>query len=172
MITRPTTIDHISILECKTQEEIESTYLIMQQLRPNVAAKDYFSRVNALMKEEKFRLFGAFDEKNQCVGVLGFQVQKRLSLGDIIYLADLVTDEAYRSRGIGSRLLNVVKQEAASQNIDAIVLDSGLQRKKAHEFYQRHGYKAESYSFRLFKPFTPNNFENKDSKLPQIRARL
>lgn len=144
----------INIRECITQEEIESTYLVMRQLRPHIAFEDYFLRISALMKEEKFRLFGAYNKENYCIGVMGFQKQNRLSLGNIFYLADLVTDEAYRSQGIGTRLLEYIKKEAANQNIDAIVLDSGLQRKQAHEFYQRNGYKSESFSFRLFKPFT------------------
>src|SRR3990167_5531480 len=100
----------------------------MRQLRPHISEPDYFSRVAFLMGEEQFRLFGAYDSKNRCLGVIGFQKQNRLSLGNIIYIADLVTDEQCRSQGIGTQLLNLVKNEAIKQKIDAIALDSGIQR--------------------------------------------
>lgn len=157
--------NNISIRECITKEDVESTYLIMHQLRPHLVSENYYSQIFTLRSEEKYRLFGAFNGDNQCVGVMGFQLQNRLSLGKILYLADLVTDEACRSRGIGTRLLNLIKLEAANQNVEAIVLESGLQREKAHEFYQRHGYKSECYSFRLFKPFILNSMDNEESKV-------
>lgn len=164
-------LNKIIIRECITLEEIQSTYAIMRQLRPHVTSQEYFQRVFTLMKEERFRLLGAYTETNQCVGIVGFQELNRLSLGKIIYVADLVTDEPYRSRGVGSQLLFRVKEEATKQNIDAIVLDSAIQRKRAHEFYHRHGYKAESYSFRLFKPFTAdNNPPKNESKKSEIIA--
>ena len=142
-----------NIKECKTEEEINSTYQVMHQLRQHIKAEDYLNKIYFLMKNEKYRLWGAYDGENQCIGVVGFQRQNRLHLGDILYIADLVTDERFRSHGIGSVLINKIKEEAANQNVDAIVLDSGIQRKKTHEFYQKHGYKAESYSFRIFKPY-------------------
>jgi GNAT superfamily N-acetyltransferase len=149
----------VTIRECKTQKDIESTYSIMKQLRPQLTPENYYSDVSSLITEEKYRLFAAYDDENHCLGVVGFQQQNRLSLGKIIYIADLVIDEKYRSQGVGARLLEFVKQEAGRLNVDAIVLDSGLQRKQAHEFYMKQGYKAESYSFRRFKPFSSINNE-------------
>jgi GNAT superfamily N-acetyltransferase len=128
----------------------------MKQLRPHLVESEYFSRVSFMMAQEKFRLFGAFNKENICVGVVGFQEQNRLSLGKIIYLADLVTDDTLRSHGIGARLLEVVEKEALVLDVNVIVLDSGLQRTRAHEFYKNHGYKTEAYSFRLYKPFASN----------------
>ncbi len=107
----------ISICECKSREEIESTYPIMDQLRPHITFKDYFSRIFTLMQKENYGLLAAYTNENQCIGAAGFQQQTRLSLGNIIYLADLVTDKSYRSQGVGSQLLAQIKQEAISQNL-------------------------------------------------------
>jgi GNAT superfamily N-acetyltransferase len=146
----------IDIRECKTNEEIISTSCVMRQLRPHISESEYCHQILSLIQKENFRLFAAYDRSNQCIGAVGFQLQNRLSLGKIIYIADLVTDENHRSQGIGSQLINFVKQEADQQQIDAIVLDSGLQRKQAHKFYEQHGYKAVSYSFRLIKDLPSN----------------
>ncbi len=105
------------------------------------------------MKEEEYRLIAVYDEQKKCLGLVGFQKQNRLSLGSIFYLADLVVDQTLRSKGIGAYLLDLVKEEAKAQKIDAIILDSALDRADAHRFYQRHQYQIKSYSFRLFKPF-------------------
>jgi GNAT superfamily N-acetyltransferase len=161
-----------NIKECKTPDEIKSTFSVMQQLRPNIKAEDYLDRVDFLIKKQSYRLLAAYNSENHCVGVIGFQLLNRLHLGNIIYIADLVTDEAQRSNGIGSLLINRIKEEAIMHGVDAIVLESGMQRKKAHKFYESHGYKAESYSFRIFKPFAHEESNAKEKSGNIIKSRM
>lgn len=140
--------------ECITKTEIDSTYLVMRQLRPRLDEATYFEQIDCLIKTECYRMFAVYDELDRCIGVIGFQILNRLSLGKILYIADLVVDEKFRSLKIGEQLLEIAKAIAKNVNADAIVLESGAQRKRAHQFYFNNGYDMESYSFRLYKPFT------------------
>ena len=67
--------------------------------------------------------------------------------GRRFYVDDLVTDETHRSRGFGSHMLQWCEATARAMNADNFVLDSGLQRTRAHSFYYRHGLPILSFGF-------------------------
>ncbi len=57
--------------------------------------------------------------------------------GRVLVIDDLVTDENVRSRGYGRTLLHWLEGQARSLDCDALHLDSGVQRGRAHAFYFR-----------------------------------
>ena len=68
--------------------------------------------------------------------------------GRRLYVDDLVTDQAHRSRGIGRMLLGHLEQWARELNCNVLALESGTQRTGAHRFYFREGLVIPSFSFR------------------------
>jgi len=68
--------------------------------------------------------------------------------GRRLYIDDLVTDEAHRSRGIGRTLLQHLEQYARNMQCDVLALDSGTQRTDAHRFYFREGLVIPAFCFR------------------------
>jgi len=70
--------------------------------------------------------------EGKCVGVAGYQLQERLSMGKILYLADLITDEAWRGKGIGKHLVKKIEEKARLSNSTRVVLESGMTRVLAH----------------------------------------
>jgi GNAT superfamily N-acetyltransferase len=56
-----------------------------------------------------------------------------------MYVDDLVTLPTHRSKGFGSALLNWLRQHARHEGCAELHLDSGMQRKDAHRFYEREG---------------------------------
>ncbi len=68
-------------------------------------------------------------------------------------VADLVTDHAHRSEGVGRLLLERCEQIAVTLGCVEIVLDSGVQRTEAHRFYfrERFGIHAFNFSKRLIR---------------------
>ncbi|MDR0634792.1 MAG: GNAT family N-acetyltransferase [Azoarcus sp.] len=65
-----------------------------------------------------------------------------------LYIDDLVTDAACRSRGIGHALLTWLEHQARALSCTVLALDSGVQRSGAHRFYFREGFLIPSFSFR------------------------
>jgi GNAT superfamily N-acetyltransferase len=74
------------------------------------------------------------------LGVAVWRVIQNTYEGCRLYVDDLVTDAAHRSRGVGRFLLDGLEARARSLGCDVIALDSGTQRTAAHRFYFREGF--------------------------------
>ena len=59
----------------------------------------------------------------------------------------LAVSKEYRRKGIGTALLKTAEQWAKENNIEVILLNSGLPREDAHAFYESQGYFKKSYGF-------------------------
>lgn len=55
-------------------------------------------------------------------------------------IENVVTDKAYRKRGLGSACLEYAKEIAAENNCYKIMLMTGSKKRSTHKFYQRNGY--------------------------------
>ncbi len=62
------------------------------------------------------------------------------------YLANIATYPEFRSRGLGTRLLNAVEPEARAAGSRRIVLDVETDNKKAIDLYNRLSFRVESKS--------------------------
>jgi hypothetical protein len=60
---------------------------------------------------------------------------------------DWVDHYSHRSRGYGAALLLWLAEFAAKEGCKQLHLDSGVQRKDAHRFYEREGMKLASFHF-------------------------
>lgn len=121
--------------EAHTDDEIRACFPVMAQLRPHLAAEEFVSRVRRQM-ESGYRL-AYVEEAGRAVAVAGFWLIENLAWGRFLYVDDLVTDEAERSRGHGERLFEWLVAEAKRNGCGELHLDSGVQRFAAHRFYLR-----------------------------------
>lgn len=121
----------------ETDEEIERCFTVMSQLRPHLVQAEFVSRVRSQM-QQGYHLACALDG-DEVASVAGYRISRSLSWGKYLYVDDLVTDEARRSRGFGKALLQWLVAEARRQGCQQLHLDSGTQRKDAHRFYEREG---------------------------------
>jgi GNAT superfamily N-acetyltransferase len=80
---------------------------------------------------------------------MGFREIEHLSTGPTIYIDDLVTLPAERSKGCGEALIKWCADFARSRNCKAVHLDSGTQRHEAHRFYFREHFHVSSFHFVL-----------------------
>ena len=79
--------------------------------------------------------------------VAGFRLSEALAWGKYMYIDDLVTASQARSKGYGGQLFDWLFEYAAAQGCEQIHLDSGVQRKDAHRFYEREGMTVSSLHF-------------------------
>lgn len=77
-------------------------------------------------------------------GALGRYYEK-----DGIYscLAVLAVASTARGRGVGSRLVEAIERWSANKGAREVVVNSGLHRADAHDFYQRRGYSRTGFRF-------------------------
>jgi GNAT superfamily N-acetyltransferase len=119
---------------------------VLRQLRPRLdrATLDAILEAGA----PQGLTFTVAIDADRCLGVAGWRVMDTTSVVRKLYVDDLVTDEAARSRGVGALLLAHLDERAAAAGCAAVELDSGHQRVDAHRFYLREGFTDASRHFR------------------------
>ena len=128
-------------------EQIDRCFAVMQQLRPQLSAAEFASRVQ-VQQAEGYRLaYLEYDSK--VVAVAGFRVMHMLWSGKTMYVDDLVTDEAMRSRGFGEAMIAWLISQARSEGCATFSLDSGTHRHQAHAFYFRQGLRITDFHFQM-----------------------
>lgn len=104
-------------------------------------------RVNKMINCGNYHIFVACDN-NRIVGFIGFVTFLAFEVkNECIKIIALAVSKEYRRKGIGTELLKVVEEYAGNNNIQTISLNSGLNRKDAHFFYENQGYFKKSYGF-------------------------
>ncbi len=135
----------MSIRLAETDGEIAACFPVMQQLRLHLNAETFVARVRS-QERAGYRLAWV-EAEGRPVAVAGFRILEMLATGRFLYVDDLVTLESTRSRGHGATLLRWLLQRAAAEDCVSLQLDSGVQRKDAHRFYEREGLRIVSYHF-------------------------
>ena len=134
--------------ELTSESEIRDAYPVMKQLRP-ISEEEYLRLVETMRSEEGYRLFAMRDEKDgEIRGLAGLAIGTTLYHGKHVWVHDLVIDEPYRSKGVGSRLLDWIEDWAAARDCTRFELASGLWRDRAHEFYENNGMDRYCYTFK------------------------
>lgn len=136
----------MTIHEARTPAQVRACYPVMRQLRSHLDEERFVEQV-ARQRDEGYRLVYV-EEDGQPVAVAGFRVLEMLSRGRFIYVDDLVTVEARRSEGLGSRLVEWLVDHARELGCERVDLDSGLERKRAHAFYDGSGFERVATHFR------------------------
>ena len=129
----------------ETDEAILDCYEVMEELRPHIAREDFVPNVRAMQKDG-LRL-ACIREEGRVVAVAGYRVSTNLFCGRHLYVDDLVTAGAARSKGHGKALLAWLRARAVAEDCEVFHLDSGVQRKRAHQFYLREGLELAGYHF-------------------------
>jgi GNAT superfamily N-acetyltransferase len=136
------------VLKITTDEQILSTREVMRQLRPNVAADEYMATVRRMMEQDGYQLIALYDGA-AVRAVAGYRFMEMLYCGKIMYVDDLNSDEAYRSKGYGKELMDWLKTEARAHGCGQLHLDSGVQREETHRFYFLERLTINCYHFRV-----------------------
>lgn len=124
------------IREMHSDAEIVSTFATLRELRPHLQPAEFLATIRRMQKSDGFRLAAVVDgDARPCVA--GFRLGENLVRGKFLYVDDLVTAEAARSRGHGKAMLAWLEDLGREAGCAALSLDSGVQRYAAHRFYLR-----------------------------------
>ena len=104
-------------------------------------------RVDEMIKRGNYQIFVAEDDNKVvgyigCVNYLAFELEN-----EGMKIIALAVSKEYRRKGIGTQLFKTAEQWAKENNIDVVLLNSGLLREEAHVFYESQGYFKKSYGF-------------------------
>jgi GNAT superfamily N-acetyltransferase len=143
------------IKPAQNDNEITDCFQVMKQLRTELVEASFVPLVRELMTDG-YRLAYLRDEI-QVVCVAGFKISKNLFFGKHLYAEDLSTLESERSKDYGKQMMAWLRNLAAAEGCNAIHLDSGVQRHRAHKFYLNRNMNIASYHFveKLPEPVVP-----------------
>lgn len=134
------TIRRTEIKMATTEEQIQSCYGVLRQLRPHLTEQSVFVEQVRRQLREGYHL--AYIETDDEVKALaGFRILEFLAWGKVLYVDDLITDSEARRNGYGGTLLKWLIEWAKKENCDQVHLDSGPHRHEAHRLYLNHGFK-------------------------------
>lgn len=136
-----------SIHLAQDRDQIARCFPVMQQLRPKLTAETFVSRI-VQQQSEGYRL-AYLEHEGEVASLAGFRVMSVLSSGRTLYVDDLITDEAMRSRGFGARMIAWLAALARDEGCETFSLDSGTHRKEAHAFYFREGFRITAFHFQM-----------------------
>ncbi|HDX9588550.1 TPA: GNAT family N-acetyltransferase [Bacillus pseudomycoides] len=132
--------------EVKTEEEFRKVLPVLQQLRPKLSLEEALSLLER-MKEENYRLFSLYNSEGKVMCLAGTAICTNFYNKKHVFIYDLVTAEAHRSKGHGEKLLSYIEEWGKENDCSCVVLTSAFLRVDAHRFYEREGYEKVSYSF-------------------------
>ncbi len=96
---------------------------------------------------DKIILVGEINDVN-IVGMVSVIFLPRLNQKSYeMYIPELVVTEKYQKKGIGTKLIDACILMAKEKKCHKIRLESGIQRKEAHQFYENLGFESKSMSF-------------------------
>lgn len=136
----------MNVKEVVTEEQLHEVLPVLQQLRTKLS-KEEASSLFRKMKEENYKLFSLRNEEDEVVSLAGVAICTNFYNKKHVYVYDLVTAEAHRSKSYGNVLLSYIEEWGKENECESIALTSAFPRLDAHRFYEREGYDKVSYSF-------------------------
>jgi GNAT superfamily N-acetyltransferase len=137
-----------SISIAATPEAIRRCHPVMRELRTHLHNAERFVERVQRQQDEGY-LLAFLETEHEVRAVAGYRVLEALFSGKFLYVDDLVTREADRSRGYGGQLFDWLMEPARERGCESLELDAGVQRFDAHRFYLLKRMNITSYHFRL-----------------------
>jgi len=132
----------------ETPKDLGRCFPVMGELRTHIT--DEASFVERVLRQQKQGYQLAFlESEGEIRAVAGYRFLESLFSGKNLYVDDLVTRDADRSRGFGAQLLDWLIEQARANNCESLELDSGVERFDAHRFYFSKRMSISSYHFRI-----------------------
>ena len=136
-----------SIRRATSDEDVLRCFPVMQQLRLHLKHEEFLATVRR-QETGGYRL-ALLEDEGEVRAVAGYRVLDNLFSRRVLYVDDLVTGSAWRSKGYGKALLDWLLARARDERCNVLELDSGVQRHDAHRFYLANRMIISSYHFSL-----------------------
>ena len=92
------------IVLAKEDQEIQSCYPVMAELRPHVQLSEFLARVKRQAEIAGYKI--AYLVDGEIKAVAGFRISECLAWGKFLWVDDLVTKRGERSKGYGGTVVD------------------------------------------------------------------
>ena len=121
------------------ERAVRACWAAFQELRPHLGSEDVLVDRWRRQVGEGYEIAYA-SEGAGVVAVDGYGFLHTLAWGPVLYIDDLVARRETHGTGLGALLLDHLQSEARDRGCDAVHLDTGFERTRAHRAYLRNGF--------------------------------
>ncbi|MCL2812150.1 MAG: GNAT family N-acetyltransferase [Clostridia bacterium] len=128
--------------------DLQAVYALLCTLSNHTLPETTFAEIYAHNLAQPMIRYLVAEENGVVCGFISLHMDQHLHHAALVgEIRELIVDEAWRGRGVGSELLRAACDEAREAGCVQLELCSGFPRTQAHVFYQRNGWKKDHYSF-------------------------
>lgn len=124
------------------EDDVRRCWPAFRELRPHIQSEEEFVARWRAQIAEGYRII-YIDQDGRVPAAAGYRFLTTMAWGRILYLDDLVAMESAQGVGLGAALLRFLQDEARRLGCDAVHLDTGYQRHRAHKTYMRNGFRMD-----------------------------
>jgi ribosomal protein S18 acetylase RimI-like enzyme len=129
--------------------DFEALADLMTQLGYETRASEMQMRMEPILANKNYATFVGISDGKVC-GMIGtFTCYTYEHNSPSARILALVVSEKMRGRGVGEALIAAAEKNLAQRNIKRVAVNARFERTRAHEFYQKLGYRKDG--FRLVK---------------------
>lgn len=131
-------------------DDLEEVFLLLNELYDNKIKKSIFTEnyKKCLIDDKFYGIVFVGDDK--IIGVLTSRLFNRLVKSkNLLFIDDLIVNKYFRSRGVGSKLLQEAVKYAKINDCKTIELKSYISNISSHKLYEKIGFKKTHYEFKL-----------------------
>lgn len=103
-------------------------------------ARELRARLATLKDRRQYAVFVAQEPAGQLSGWVGVFIFRSVETAPCAEISGLIVDRRQRSRGIGKLLLDAAAKWARRRGCGEIQVHSNVIRRRAHRFYESHGF--------------------------------
>lgn len=126
----------------------DDIYQLLCLLENKELNKEHFDQCFDKGLENKDVYYYVYQYDEKIIGYISLYIHHYMhhnhDTGEVV---ELIVDEKYRSQRVGAQLLECVEEKARKLGLEEIELSTSTYRKKAHKFYETHGYCMNHYNY-------------------------
>lgn len=126
-------------------EEMVGYIHVLNELYPELNQEEYAADL-AEMLPHNYGQVAVFDG-DECLGISGFWIGKKLWCGKYLELDNIVVCPQYRSKGVGKLIIDYLRNKAESIGCTMMALDSYTTNYKAHKLFYNEGFAPRGFHF-------------------------
>lgn len=134
-----------------TIDDLNKVFELLNDLYHQKLIFDTFQKIYKQKLNDKNCYYTVAIIDKEIVGVLTLEFQTKLHRAKKqSFIEDLVIAEKFRSKGIGTSLLEDAINYAINNDCEVVELTSYLDNERAHKFYETNGFLKHSYKFKKY----------------------
>ena len=147
---------HRTVRVASDEQTVRSCWPAFRELRPHLQSEEEL--VDRWRKQvgEGYQIAYVSEGEN-VPAAAGYRLMHTMAWGRVLYIDDLVAIESRHGTGLGTLLLHHLTDQARRLACDAVHLDTGYHRHRAHRAYLRNGFQLEAHHMaRQLSPRSPD----------------